>query len=83
LHLHIQGGFYQHKIVWLHQAQKKVYIIPIKGGTPKEIADSSDYVKSDRISPNGKYRLTAEDVKLRKVFWKRFLSRPRQDTKKI
>ncbi len=53
-----------------NKSTKKVYIIPIKGGTAKEIADSNDYVKSDRISPDGKYKITPEDVKLRNVFGK-------------
>lgn len=51
---------------------KKTYFIPIKGGAAKEIADSSAYVKSDRISPDGRYKLSAEDVKMRNVSGKDF-----------
>lgn len=54
----------------LNKSQKKTYLIPLKGGQAKLIADSNDYVKNDRISPNGKYRLFAEEVKMRKVFGK-------------
>lgn len=55
-----------------NKSTKKTYIIPLKGGTAKEITDSNDYVRSDRISYNGKYKLSAEDVKLRNVFGKDF-----------
>jgi dipeptidyl aminopeptidase/acylaminoacyl peptidase len=55
-----------------NKSTKKTYIIPIKGGAAKEIADSNDYVRNDRISPDGKYLLTAEDVKMRNVFGKDF-----------
>jgi len=55
-----------------NKSKKKTYIIAIKGGTAKEIADSNDYVRSDRISYDGKYKLSAEDVKLRNVFGKDF-----------
>lgn len=66
-----------------NKSAKKIYIIPIKGGTPKEIADSNDYVKSDRISPDGKYKITAEDVKLRNVFGKDFYSNLPKSTAQI
>lgn len=55
-----------------NKSNKKTYLIPIKGGAAQEIADSNDYVKNDRISPNGKYMLRAEDVKMRNVFGKDF-----------
>lgn len=55
-----------------NKSKKKTYLISLEGGTAKEIADSNDYVKDEHISPDGKYILTAEDVKLRKVFGKDF-----------
>ncbi|MCW3115171.1 MAG: family peptidase, partial [Segetibacter sp.] len=58
--------------VELNKSSKKTYLIPIKGGAAKEIADSNDYVKNDRISPNGKYKISADDVKIKKVFGKDF-----------
>lgn len=58
--------------VELNKSSKKTYLIPIKGGPAREIADSNDYVKSDRISPNGKYRINADEVKIKKVFGKDF-----------
>ncbi|MDQ6814512.1 MAG: S9 family peptidase, partial [Bacteroidota bacterium] len=56
----------------LNKSSKKTYLIPVKGGIAKEIADSNDYVKNDRISPNGRYRIIAEEVKIKKVFGKDF-----------
>lgn len=55
-----------------NKSSKKTYIIPVKGGTAKAIADSNDFVNNDRISPDGRYILNAKDVKLRKVFGKDF-----------
>lgn len=55
-----------------NKSSKKTYLIPIKGGAAKEIADSNDYVKNDRISPNGKYKIRANDVKIKKVFGQDF-----------
>src|SRR4051812_10513268 len=53
-----------------NKSQKKTYVISLKTGTAQEIADSNDYVKNDRISPNGKYMLRAEDVKMRSMLGK-------------
>ncbi|MDB5246489.1 MAG: family peptidase [Segetibacter sp.] len=55
-----------------NKSSKKTYIIPVKGGAAKQIADSNDYVKNDRISPNGKYMIKADEVKLRNVYGKDF-----------
>ncbi|GEO11066.1 S9 family peptidase [Segetibacter aerophilus] len=56
----------------LNKSSKKTYLIPIIGGSAKEIADSNDYVKNDHISPNGKYFILADDVKVKNVFGKDF-----------
>ena len=53
-----------------NKSAKKTYLIPVKGGDAKIIADSNDYVKNDRISPNGQYVLSAEDVLIKKVLGK-------------
>ena len=53
-----------------NKSQKKTYLIPVKGGAAKEIADSNDYVKNDRISPNGQYKLMADEVKIKNVLGK-------------
>ena len=38
-----------------NKSNKKTYLIPIKGGDAKKINSGDDYVKSDRISPDGKF----------------------------
>jgi dipeptidyl aminopeptidase/acylaminoacyl peptidase len=58
--------------VEVNKSSKKTFLIPIAGGSPKEIADSNDYVKNDHISPNGKYLILADDVKVKNVFGKDF-----------
>ncbi|MEJ7677293.1 MAG: hypothetical protein WKG06_05345 [Segetibacter sp.] len=55
-----------------NKSNKKTYLIPLSGGTAKEIADSNDYVRNDRLSPNGKFVISADDVKMRNVFGKDF-----------
>ncbi len=55
-----------------NKSNKKTYLIPLSGGTAKEIADSNDYVTNDRISPDRKYVISADDVKMRKVSGKDF-----------
>jgi dipeptidyl aminopeptidase/acylaminoacyl peptidase len=55
-----------------NKSSKKTYVIPVKGGAAKLIADSNNYLKNSRISPDGKYKLVADEVKLRKVFGKDF-----------
>lgn len=55
-----------------NRSKKKTYLISIKGGAAKEIADSNDYVKNERISPDGKYIITTDEVKINKVFGKDF-----------
>lgn len=56
----------------LNKSTRKVYFIPLNGGMPKEISDSNELVRNDRISPDGKYILKAEDVKLHNTFGKDF-----------
>lgn len=53
-----------------NKSNKKTYLLPIKGGEAKAITSSDDYVKSDRISPNGNFKLLAEEVKMNDVFGK-------------
>lgn len=55
-----------------NKSSKKLYILPLKGGEAKEIVSSADYVKSDRISADGKYKIAEEEVKVNNVFGKDF-----------
>ena len=55
-----------------NKSSKKTYMIPVNGGNAQEIADSNDYIKNDRISPDEKYRLSTDEVKMKNVFGKDF-----------
>jgi dipeptidyl aminopeptidase/acylaminoacyl peptidase len=56
----------------LNKSVTRTWFIPLSGGNAREIADSNNLVYNDRQSPDGRYLLTAEDVKLKKVFGKDF-----------
>lgn len=53
-----------------NRSNKKTYLLTLKTGAIKAIADSNNFVRNERISPNGKYVLTSEDVQIKKVFGK-------------
>lgn len=55
-----------------NKSSRKLYYISLKGGIPRQIADSENLVANDRQSPDGKYSLSSEDVKLKNVFGKDF-----------
>jgi dipeptidyl aminopeptidase/acylaminoacyl peptidase len=45
-----------------------MYVIPVSGGSPREILDPSDFIVRDsKVSPNGKYTLVIENIKLQKI----------------
>lgn len=46
---------------------KRLYKIPIKGGEAVEITSVDGLLKDDKISPDGKFRLFSEEVKIEKV----------------
>jgi dipeptidyl aminopeptidase/acylaminoacyl peptidase len=48
----------------------KTYMIPVKGGTPKLIAEYKNLIHNRMISPNGKSELISKEVKLGKVYGK-------------
>lgn len=50
-----------------NKIEKKSYKIPVKGGKPEEIKEKSDYLQNDRISPDGAYILSSEEVLLENV----------------
>ena len=55
-----------------NKSGKKTYLISVNGGDAQEIPDSNDYVKNDRISRDGKYKLSTDEVKVKNVFGKDF-----------
>lgn len=51
---------------------RKLYYLSFKGGSPRAISDSEQLVANDRLSPDGKYLINSEEVKIKKVFGKDF-----------
>lgn len=52
-----------------NKSTSKTYILPLTGGTPREITSYADFIPGDpMVSPDGKYKLVAEEVKMQKVF---------------
>lgn len=45
----------------------KYYKIPVQGGQPTEIEEPSGHVADKNVSPNGRYVISTEDVKIEKV----------------
>lgn len=45
----------------------EVFVIPIDGGEAKKVEDHAALLTNDNLSPDGQYRIVAEDVKLNKV----------------
>jgi len=56
--------------VALNKTGKKMYRVPLGGGTPEEVGNLDSLYASNRISPDGKYIITDSAVKLKKVYGK-------------
>jgi dipeptidyl aminopeptidase/acylaminoacyl peptidase len=50
----------------------KTYAIPVNGGDTVSIANPDSLLYNDRISPDGKYKISAADVKLKDIYGKDF-----------
>lgn len=50
-----------------NKVNSKTYAIPLTGGVPDIVMDENAWLTSDRISPDGKYKISSEDVKVVKV----------------
>lgn len=50
-----------------NKSTRKLYSIPVTGGSAKEIKSTDDLLVNDRISPDGKYMLTSDAVKIKKM----------------
>jgi len=55
-----------------NKINRKTYLVPIAGGPATEVVNKDELVKNGRLSPDGKFMLKAEDVKMRNVFGKDF-----------
>lgn len=55
--------------VLANKKSTRTYILPLGGGTPKEITDVSDFIiEKDKVSADGKWKLVTEEVKIDRVF---------------
>ena len=55
-----------------NKSNRRLYLVSLKDGQVQEIGDSNNLVHNDRISPDGKYIISAEDVKIQPVAGKDF-----------
>ncbi|MFV5686066.1 S9 family peptidase [Flavobacterium sp. GB2R13] len=55
-----------------NKSNSKIYILPLSGGNPTEINDTKEVLKDKSISPDGKYIVYNEEVKIDKVLGKDF-----------
>ena len=50
-----------------NKSETKFYTLPVIGGNPTEVKDTKDLLKDKNISPDGKYLVYNEEVKIEKV----------------
>ncbi|QEE48978.1 S9 family peptidase [Flavobacterium alkalisoli] len=50
-----------------NEFNSKFYIIPVNGGEGKEIEDYKNLLKDRNVSPDGKYLLSSQEIKVEKV----------------
>lgn len=55
-----------------NKSETKFYTLPVIGGNPTEVKDTKDLLKDKNISPDGKYFVYNEEVKIEKVLGKDF-----------
>jgi dipeptidyl aminopeptidase/acylaminoacyl peptidase len=55
-----------------NESNSKFYIQPVNGGNPTEVKDTKEVLKDKNISPDGKYIVYNEEVKIDKVLGKDF-----------
>jgi dipeptidyl aminopeptidase/acylaminoacyl peptidase len=55
-----------------NKSNTKIYSIPIGGGTSKEITETKNLLKDKNVSPDGKYLLSHQEIKVEKVHGKDF-----------
>jgi dipeptidyl aminopeptidase/acylaminoacyl peptidase len=55
-----------------NKSNSKIYTLPLSGGNPTEITDTKNVLKDKNISPDGKYIVYNEEVKIDRVLGKDF-----------
>ncbi|MFE3867581.1 alpha/beta fold hydrolase [Flavobacterium sp. LS2P90] len=53
-----------------NKSNSKFYTLPVNGGNPTEVKDTKEVLKDKNISPDGKYIVYNEEVKIEKVLGK-------------
>ena len=53
-----------------NKSNSKLYTIPVNGGNPVEIKESESLLKDKNVSPDGKFIVYSEEVKIEKVLGK-------------
>jgi len=53
-------------------SQVKTYSVPLAGGPARELAGTGGLIRERNLSPDGKYRIVATEVKVQKVYGKDF-----------
>ncbi len=53
-----------------NKSNSKFYIIPVNGGNPTEVKDTKDLLRNKNISPDGRYLISHQAVKISNVFGK-------------
>lgn len=53
-----------------NKKSSKTYFIPITGGNPAEIDNTDNILKNDHVSTDGKYSISSNEVKVKKIFGK-------------
>ena len=53
-----------------NKSNSKFYTIPVNGGNATEVKDTKDLVADKNVSPDGKYILSSQEVKINKVLGK-------------
>ncbi|WKL42662.1 S9 family peptidase [Flavobacterium sp. ZE23DGlu08] len=55
-----------------NKSETKFYILPVNGGNPTEVKETKDLLKDKNISPDGKYIVYNEEVKIENIHGKDF-----------
>lgn len=55
-------------------SETKLYRIPLEGGQPQELSNVDRLIADRNVSPDGKYQISVQEVKVQKVLGKEFYS---------
>lgn len=50
-----------------NKSSRKAYALPLAGGEPMQISNADSMLNNDKISPDGKYIISSEEVKLKNI----------------